>query len=127
MLPPWGDAAVYLSRFCPECYSRHIEKSPVGQMDVHVGQVVFTATLMHTLMEKQGLERGDVLGALLIIMSRHINKDWGDVDAEDWLANDRDLVNGERLLSVYRVFGERVYVITEWDRSYTTIMLPEDY
>lgn len=70
------------------------------------------------------LTHGDVLGAL----ARHARGDWGDVDAEDWQANERALREEGRLVSVYRSGeGLKFYVITEWDRSYTTVLLPEEY
>ena len=50
------------------------------------------------------------------------------VDKEDGAANDRALKDGERLLSAYVLdTGTKVWVITEWDRSATTILLPEQY
>jgi hypothetical protein len=67
---------------------------------------------------------GEVLGA----MARHLNGDWGDVDADDWRANDRAVTDGSRIFSVYHTDeGRKFWVITEADRSYTTILLPEDY
>ena len=63
-----------------------------------------------------------------VALSRHNAGDWGIVDEDDREANERALENGERLLSVYRSeAGEKFYVITEWDRSATTLLLPEDY
>jgi hypothetical protein len=61
------------------------------------------------------------------LLIRHQSGDWGDVVAEDRRANDRDLREGGRLLSVYDVGGSRVWVITEADRSATTILLPGEY
>lgn len=60
---------------------------------------------------------------------RHVSADWGDeLDFGDKQANDAALVEGERLLSKYRVTPDQcIYIITEWDRSYTTILLPEEY
>jgi len=59
---------------------------------------------------------------------RHIVGDWGDLDAEDAAANDYALHFDERLLSSYRLPDETVvWVITEADRSATTLLLPEDY
>lgn len=61
-------------------------------------------------------------------IQRHQSGDWGDVDGEDRLANDHALIEGTRLLSVYRSFtGETFWVITEADRSVTTVLMPEDY
>ena len=50
------------------------------------------------------------------------------MDDEDWEANEVGLAHGERLFSVYLSSrGQKFYVITEWDRSLTTILLPSDY
>ena len=62
------------------------------------------------------------------IITRHASQNWGEVDAEDWKANDLALVSGERLLSVYTTpTGTRVWVLTEADRSATTVLLPSEY
>ena len=55
------------------------------------------------------------------LLARHQRGDWGEVGPEDRRANERDLREGERLLSAYDVGGYRVWVITEADRSATTI------
>lgn len=62
-------------------------------------------------------------------LHRHHCGDWGDgLCAEDKAANERSLKEGTRLLSCYRIGGDdRIYIITEWDRSATTILLPEEY
>jgi hypothetical protein len=65
-----------------------------------------------------------VIDRLLI---RHHCGDWGDLDSEDKLANDRDLKDGGRLLSRYDIEAGSFYVITEWDWSMTTLMLREEY
>jgi hypothetical protein len=59
---------------------------------------------------------------------RHASGDWGEVCKEDWAANEAALVEGYRLFSVYRsADGRKFWIITEADRSSTTILLPEDY
>ena len=60
---------------------------------------------------------------------RHCDGDWGDLCEDDKRANDFALRNGDdRLFSKYNFNGEiSIYIITEWDRSYTTILFPEDY
>jgi hypothetical protein len=59
---------------------------------------------------------------------RHISGDWGDIDEHDRLVNEQALAHGGRLLSSYRIAGEeRIWVISESDRSATTILLPSDY
>jgi hypothetical protein len=61
-------------------------------------------------------------------LQQHLTGDWGVVDAEDKAANDRALRDGDRLLSAYVLpTGVRIWIITEWDRSATTILLPSDY
>jgi hypothetical protein len=61
-------------------------------------------------------------------LARHQIGDWGDVDAEDKKANDDALVQGERLLSAYRTCkGEKLWVITEADRSSTCVLRPSEY
>lgn len=64
----------------------------------------------------------------LDFLVRHSQGDWGEVCKEDWQANDRALQEGERVLSAYRLTsGVRIWIITEWDRSVTTVLLPSEY
>ena len=70
------------------------------------------------------------LADIMTALGRHSLGDWGDLDEEDREANDRALQDGGRLLSAYRTAGEsavKFWIITEWDRSVTTILLPEEY
>lgn len=61
-------------------------------------------------------------------LQRHVIGDWGELDADDKKANDEALQTGERLLSAYKsATGTKFWIITESDRSVTTILLPEDY
>ena len=61
-------------------------------------------------------------------LARHHSKDWGELSDEDRRENELSLEQGFRLLSAYRTAtGERLWVITEADRSLTTILLPEEY
>jgi hypothetical protein len=61
-------------------------------------------------------------------LQRHLRGDWGEVDRHDWNANNLALLEGTRLLSAYDTSGgERFWIITEADRSVTTVLLPEDY
>ncbi len=66
----------------------------------------------------------DVLAAV----TRHFVGDWGDLCAEDRAENESAIREGLRLFSVYRDrHGTKFYVITEADRSSTTILLPDEY
>lgn len=61
-------------------------------------------------------------------LQRHLSGDWGDVDDEDRAANDRALIEGTRLLSSYKAEnGTKFWIITEADRSATTVLLPSEY
>lgn len=62
-----------------------------------------------------------------LYLQRHQGGDWGDCCDEDKASNDAALENGTRLLSVYATEKGKLWVITEWDRSVTTILLPEEY
>ncbi len=63
----------------------------------------------------------------LSLLSRHCSGDWGELDDHDRTENERSLENGWRVLSSYPVGEGKVWVITEADRSVTTILLPEEY
>ena len=83
-----------------------------------LGRLVATPNVLASL------DNDDILNAL----NRHRSGDWGDVDEEDRQANERSLIEGSRLLSVYHsVKGVKFWIITEADRSATTVLLPEDY
>ena len=61
-------------------------------------------------------------------LTRHMSGDWGEVPEEDKTENEVSLLNGYRILSAYRTkLGERLWLLTEEDRSVTTILLPEEY
>ncbi|APZ96363.1 hypothetical protein [Fuerstiella marisgermanici] len=73
---------------------------------------------------QERLNGDDIRNAL----SRHLSGDWGDVCDEDRQENELSLREGFRLLSVYHASdGTKFWVITEADRSSTTVLLPEDY
>lgn len=72
---------------------------------------------------------GQQLTATAVVESlrRHASGDWGDVPPEDAKQNEFGLKHGERLFSVYGVDRNRFWIITERDRSVTTVLMPEDY
>lgn len=77
---------------------------------------------------QQGDVTGEPLALVLPFIGRHMSGDWGDVDPEDWRANDAALVTGERLLSAYSLTAvQQLWIITEADRSSTTVLLPSEY
>jgi hypothetical protein len=63
----------------------------------------------------------------LCYLARHATGDWGEVDAHDRRENERSLKYGWRILSSYPVGENTIWIITEADKSVTTILLPEEY
>ena len=62
------------------------------------------------------------------LVRRHTRGDWSELDAADAARNRRAIDRGQTILSVYTLkTGQRVYVLTEYDRSATTVLLPADY
>jgi hypothetical protein len=84
-----------------------------------LGRVVATPGALKVL-KKSGGHPFDYL-------ARHASGDWGELCAFDRRQNDIALRDGYRILSSYNVPAGRVWIITEADRSVTTILLPEEY
>ncbi len=63
----------------------------------------------------------------LALLSRHQRGDWGNLDEEDKQSNDEALTDGGRIFSAYTFEAVKFWIITEADRSATTILLPEEY
>ena len=85
-----------------------------------LGQVVATPGALAALQkaEQEPLE----------FIDRHVNGDWGDLYPEDRQENDFSVTNELRILSAYTTSaGDRIWIITEGDRSATTILLPSEY
>ena len=94
----------------------NLESLPMAKF--RLGQIVSTPNALLQLTHE------DILAGI----RRHQAGDWGEVDGHDRAANDRALRDGTRLFSVYRsAAGTKFWIITEADRSSTTILLPEDY
>ena len=87
-----------------------------------LGRLVMTTALSDEL-ELAGVHRTYI--ALLLV--RHLGGDWGELPEEDHLSNDEAVELGHRILSEYRLTGIRVWIITEHDRSVTTLLRPDDY
>ena len=85
-----------------------------------LGQVVATPGALAAL-ERAQQAPGEFI-------ARHVSGDWGEVPEEDKTENELSLLNGYRILSAYRTkLGERLWILTEADRSITTILLPGEY
>jgi hypothetical protein len=83
--------------------------------------------LGHTVMTQGIAAMGDHTLDLMHALYKHQHGDWGDTCKEDAKMNDIAVANGERIVSKYKIGTENIFVITEWDRSVTTLMLCEEY
>jgi hypothetical protein len=87
------------------------------------GQIVSTRGVFD-----QASENPDFSKFIQDSLSRHVKGDWGDLSAKDKTENDFSLKNGFRVLSAYEKEGlPKIWIITEADRSATTILFPEEY
>ena len=87
-----------------------------------LGQTVMTRGIQEAL-EVNTLTNRDIQS----VLAKHHSGDWGDLEQEDKQMNDDAIVNGDRILSAYQIRGLKLWVVTEWDRSVTTVLLPEEY
>ena len=63
-----------------------------------------------------------------VSLRRYANCDWGEMDREDAFANDEAVKSGDRIFAAYiSPDGVKIWIITEADRSYTTILFPDEY
>jgi hypothetical protein len=92
--------------------------SVVSEPKFSLGQMVATPNALNHIPNDE----------ILCALSRHVRGDWGTLDAEDRESNERALKHGGRLVSSYVSIGKvKFCIITECDRSVTTVLLPEDY
>lgn len=85
-----------------------------------LGQILATPGVIEALEES-----GQTINEFL---DRHVQGDWGELCQEDWDENEYSLQEGFRLLSAYTTLkGEKLWLITEADRSSSTLLRPEEY
>jgi hypothetical protein len=90
----------------------------VSAAKFQLGQIVATPNALNHLTQD------DILSGII----RHQSGDWGDLGEDDRKENDLSLERGTRLLSAYQASnGVKFWIITEADRSATTVLMPEDY
>jgi hypothetical protein len=77
--------------------------------------------------QKYGPDAHDWYPVMMSFLMRHANMDWGDLTEIERLCNDLALERGERILSSYATDKGSVWIVTEGDRSVTTVLLPEEY
>lgn len=87
-----------------------------------LGQVVATATIAAKMEEHPHFHTG-----VMQCLDRHVCGDWGLTCEEDIVTNNEALIYGNRVMSAYNIDGERIWIITEADRSSTTVLYPDEY
>ena len=92
------------------------------QPKFEIGNLVMTRTVAVDCSENEIFSK-EVFESL----ERYCSCDWGEMCEEDIETNNEALVNGERLLGAYETSQGKIYIITEWDRSCTTILFTEEY
>ena len=102
---------------------RSRDTAGAGYRKFELGQVVMTPGAKYALADGDGTLTAEAMN----ILHRHQMGDWGDVNTFDKRTNDAAVNNGTRLLSAYEVNGEKIWIITEADRSVTTLLLPDEY
>ena len=86
----------------------------------HPGRLCITPAA-HTALRGHGIP-------VISVVLQHVCGNWGDLPDDDRHQNDLSVETGLRVLSSYRLSDAlRIWVITEWDRSVTTILLPDEY
>lgn len=86
-----------------------------------LGQLVITPGA------KEAIGTEHLAELLAAIFEKHRNGDWGDLGEEDKRNNDEALETGDRILSAYNIGDTRIWIITEYDRSATTVLLTDEY
>ena len=99
------------------------EFNPPKEALFPLGQLYATPGALEILGEDEAV-RFDAIDQLL---QRHARGDWGEVCEEDAEANRAAVREESRILSVYKIEKQTVWIITEADRSATTILLPDEY
>ncbi len=113
---------------CPKEGGRNIDTLFVINPAFSTGQIVATRGVYGLACENHDFAR-----FIQESLNRHVKGDWGDVDDEDKQTNDRAHKQGARLLSAYNDnrFPKNgiatIWIITEADRSATTILFPDEY
>ncbi|MFH0796985.1 MAG: hypothetical protein V2A65_08025 [Candidatus Omnitrophota bacterium] len=88
-----------------------------------MGQIVMTAGVNNLVADNDSFAK-----FVCQSLRRHCHNDWGELGQEDKTANDQALKDGDRLFSAYKSEGQpKVWIITEADRSATTVLFPEEY
>lgn len=110
---------------CPECGT----KQALTQFSMHVGRTCQTIGINEWTKDNKA-----ALDFVFASLRRHMSFDWGDMDKEDCRTNDIATVSDDRLFSSYDIPNDlkseakddKIWIITEWDRSMTTVLFPSE-
>lgn len=91
-------------------------------MDFNLGKVCMTSGIDYAISEDKNYFK-----ELISCFEKYLTGNWGDLCEEDKQANEDALINNERILGAYLTTKGKVYIITERDRSYTTILFANEY
>lgn len=84
-----------------------------------LGRVFFTPGALDLL--------GEPGADFVTLLNKHVSGDWSEMDAEDIESNRAAVAHGGRIFSAYMIGDKKIWIITEADRSVTTLLLPEEY
>lgn len=91
-------------------------------MKINIGQLVVTRAVNDEMAKNPKFTKF-VMDSLV----KYRNCDWGETHPEDKGLNDKAIINDWRVVAKYKNESFEIFIITEWDRSATTILFPEDY
>lgn len=97
----------------------------MAEMSMKLGRLVATKSVR----DKMSTNR-EFYNFVWKSLERYVRMDWGDITKEDKQQNDEAVLYGERILAVYKHDDSdegTIWIITEWDRSVTTVLFPDEY
>lgn len=91
-------------------------------MKFELGRLVVTRTINDDIADSNQFAK-DVYESI----AKYTNCDWGETHEADKPLNDEAVKTGDRIVAAYETSRGKIWIITEWDRSVTTILYPEEY
>ena len=92
-------------------------------MKFELGKLVMTSSIVELMKINEDFAKG-----VKLALGKYVQCDWGITCEEDSATNDEAVKNGDdRILAVYPTCKGNIWIITEWDRSVTTILFPSEY
>ena len=102
-------------------YQMNIPGNLDGKMTVN--KLIYTIGIVE-LIQKEKITQTEIVK----LLKHHVNGDFGNIDSEDKQIMEENYKAGEgQLLGNYKIKDYKIWIITEWDRSRTTVLLPEEY